>query len=298
MPKKSEILKKDNINSGPLAPETSPTTTPAKNQNYQSNPFPLVFNALGRIFDRNVWWAIAIIALGLIGSFQYNYSADDNSTENFKQQVQNPPQLSNVSSDIFGIIAVASFIVIILVLLLTAISTFINGMFVYVALQTEKGRSSISFKEAVRETSSRFQRLFLANILAMIKIFLWSLLLIIPGIIAALRYALLSYVVMSEPSSNKGVSASHERVKSITKGRLIEVFGVLFASGIIPIIGEVLRIAGGATQYNQLVEFHDKHLTKPKVHWLNYLGLILLTLLLLLITLLVVFVVMAFYKNH
>lgn len=152
-----------------------------------------------------------------------------------------------------------------------------RGIYSYVALQNHAG-SSVGFNEAFNAVLKRFPRLFLAQLLATLKIIAWTFLFIIPGIIAAFRYALLPYVILDEPVEKKGVVDSHNRIKALVAGRKREVFGVSTVANLIPIVGPLLQLTGDAKLYRQLQVTHDTHTTRPKVHWLNYLGFVLIGL--------------------
>ncbi len=278
---------------------------------YDSNPFTLAFNSLTRMFNKNVGWAIAILVLGFfsfIGQSISNLSSNSYTPSSTpSSQVQDYPSLgmpnpnprTDVSdTNVAAVIAIALLVLVIVTAIIvvgTAISVFIGGMFSYVALQSEKEKS-VSFSEAWEATAKRFWRLLGAQLLAGLKIFGWTLLLIVPGIIAAFRYALLPYVIMAEGADSKGVIKSHDSTKALVKGRLMEVFGVATVAGIIPFIGSLLGITGNAALYTQMKAYSDAGVEKPKIHWLNYLGLILLGALfafILLIGILVVIIAVA-----
>ncbi|MCA9338729.1 hypothetical protein KC939_00095 [Candidatus Saccharibacteria bacterium] len=259
-------------------------TDPAKQ--YNSNPFTLSFSALERFFKSNLVWAIIILAFGLFGFlFQATGSMADTSDK--------PSGSSSVSSShdafnnidsgvIITVVTVAVVLMLIFIVVGGVIQTFLTGMFSYVINQSEQGRS-VSLSEAFHATTKRFWRLFWANLLAQLKIFGWTLLLIIPGIVAALRYSLLPYLIMNESEKEKGVVDSHTKLKTVVKGRLWEVFGVSTVAAIIPFIGGIVGLAGRGALYRQLQYSYDHKTKRPKIHWLNYLGLVLIGLLILLI---------------
>lgn len=233
---------------------------------YISNPFKLAFEATKKFFDNNAGWGIVLVAIGLLGSVgNFNQSSSTTPT-------QTSLESAAASGDTTVSIAMIVLIlcgVMLAILFALVIGTFIQGMFSYVALQSLKDEKA-SFSEAYNETKKRFGRLVAAQIVAFFKIIGWTLLFIIPGIIASLRYSLLSYAIMDEPEDERSVKGSHDRVKEITKGRLWEVLGVN-GTGIVPIIGGVFSTAGTGALYRQLQVYTDKNLEKPKIHWLNYL---------------------------
>ncbi|MBP9738966.1 hypothetical protein KBD20_04720 [Candidatus Saccharibacteria bacterium] len=254
---------------------------------YDSNPFTLAFNSLTKMFNTNVGWAIAILVLGFfsfIGQSISNFSSNSYSPSSpSSSQVQDytpetlpTPDVSDTNvAAIIAIVLIVLVVLIVVIVIGTAVSVFIGGMFSYVALQSEKEKS-VSFSEAWEATAKRFWRLLGAQLLAGLKIFGWTLLLIVPGIIAAFRYALLPYVIMGEAAGTKGVINSHDSTKALVKGRLMEVFGVATVAGIVPFVGSLLGITGNAALYTQMKAYSDAGVEKPKIHWLNYLGFILL----------------------
>jgi uncharacterized membrane protein YidH (DUF202 family) len=241
------------------------------------------------MFDSNAVWAIVIIVLNAVGflfqglSNLASLSSGDRADPSYTSTAaSSTPEVSVI----IAIIILVFIIVAIVLVISVTINVFIQGMFSYVALESEKGRA-VSFSEAFNATAKRFWALLSAQLLAMIKIFGWTLLFIVPGIIAALRYALLPYLVMADNSITHAGDA-HGRVKELTKGRLWEVFGVSTVAAIIPVIGTVLGLSGKAALYNQLAS----HKERPKIHWLNYIGLVILALVLIIVTLFILVIVL------
>lgn len=282
--------------------------TTKANPVYDSNPFTLAFNSFMRMFNTNTTWAVVFLIfaiLGALGQFAGNV-ADLASTTNetrYEQSESVPwdtttgdkngnylldtkPESGAPTSndDALSTLAIVSLVLFVSALVLVfigavyAIGTFISGLFVYVAIQSEKGKS-VTFSEAWNAVAKRFWRLLGAQLLAGLKILGWTLLFIVPGIIAALRYTLLPFVVMETAADEKGIKNTHDKTKAVVKGRLWEVFGIGTVATIIPFIGSMLQLTGGAALYTQLHHYNEKGLEKPKIHWLNYLGAILLALL-------------------
>lgn len=263
------------------------TTKSAKSpsKKYESNPFVLTFNSFANLFKTNLGWGIGLVALAvfgfiwqMIGNLIQLIVTDTSQSNVTTQSSITTSTAASSDVNVLAVVMVALGALILLVLFIAAciaIGTFITGVLSYVALESEKGKS-VSFGEAIEATGKRFWRLYLAQILAGLKIFGWTLLLIIPGIFAAFRYALLPFVVMAASEDEQGARASHTQVKSLVKGRLIEVFGVAVVAGIIPFVGSIMRLTGNASLYQQLKAYEGKD--KPKPHWLNYLGFMLIGL--------------------
>ncbi len=286
---------------------------------YQSNPFSLAFNKFGLFFENNLGWGIALIVIPLLygliqlGShiptllendssqtttssfgekgdrnYRYNNSNDikNNRNEDFKEPHIDQKDLPAVGFFVFIIFLVVITIVASLIMLQILITTFIFGALTYVALENDAGRKA-SLSSAIDAVVARFRRLFLATLLADLKIFGWTLLFIIPGIIATFRYALLPFVIMDESPKKRGIISSHDRVKQIVSGRKREVFGVAIVAVIIPIVSPITQLVGNAALYRQLKSYYDQGIEKPPVHWLNYFGLFLIGIYLLFVVALV-----------
>lgn len=280
---------------------------------YQSNPFSLSFNKFGLFFEKNLGWAIALLVIPLfLGIMQFgsqmpwllepetsettssldregkkiesSYASDLKKIDSDKSQINEddlPP-----TGVIVLIVSVVILVVIGLIVLQLLIQTFIVGALTFVALENDAGRKA-SLSGAIDAVVARFRRLFLAQMLATIKIFGWTLLFIIPGIIAVFRYTLLPFVIMDESPKKRDVKSSHDRVKEIVSGRKREVFGVATVATIIPIIGAISQYVGNAALYRQLQVYKDQGSEKPPVHWLNYFGFILIGIYLLFVAALV-----------
>lgn len=282
------------------------TSTKKTLRPYDSNPFTLIFHAFSRFFTTNMWWGVGLLVLGFlsfslqsVSQFAGTPIPSESSTPPRSDSLeQNSSWLQNITPEQLATFSVIAILIILFVAFICfiyfALYTYVYALFAYVALQSEKGRS-VRFEEALTAVNKRFWRLLLAQGLASIKIFLWTLLLIVPGIIAAIRYALLTYVVMDQSEKEKGVIAAHTRTKQIVKGKLMEVFGMLVAAGIVPFIGEALRATGSAAQYNQLAYTHDNKIPRPKTHLLNYLGFLLIVLWIFLLVAFISFLFLLFY---
>lgn len=268
---------------------------------YQSNPFSLSFDKFGQFFEKNLGWAIALIILPIFGLFFQMLGAVVDTTSSSVQAHAGHVHAIGNNPEAFGFLAILLLVLgivifSVLIVAFVAINVFISGIFTYVALENDAGRTA-NFSKAIDAVVARFWRLFLAQLLAIAKIFGWTLLFIIPGIVATFRYALLPYVILDQSAKEKGVKASHERVKTLVKGRKREVFGVATVAAIIPIVGGINQLVGNAALYRQLQVYGDNKIEKAPVHWLNYFGFILIALYLLLFTFIATMALIAYILN-
>lgn len=265
-----------------------------KNKNdYNSNPFTLSFDALSRFFSTNMPWAVVLIVLGIIG-FLFQLGSNLASLTSSESGSTTSTTASSASVDPAVVVAIVIFVlvfVLIAVIIGTIIKVYFNGMFTHVALKSQQEKP-VTFNEAFEAVTKRFWRLFGAQLLADLKILGWTLLLIVPGIVAALRYSMLPYVIMNESENEKGIGDSHSKTKVLSRGKLVEVFGVSTVAAIVPVIGSLIGLSGKAALFNQFNYYNQHNLEKPKTHWLNYLGFVLLALMTLFIGFIVLILVL------
>ncbi|MDO8335217.1 MAG: hypothetical protein Q7T74_00320 [Candidatus Saccharibacteria bacterium] len=281
-----------------MATKTSKPQAAAKTPTiaYQSNPFSLSFDKFGLFFEKNLGWAIVLIVVPILYFFLQMLGAALDTTTASAHSAAHHAANSEVTpwlaATVVFLVAFSAIIIAAIIFVSVAFNSFISGVFAYVALENDAGRTA-SFRGAIDAVVARFWRLLLAQLLATVKIFGWTLLFIIPGIVAAFRYTLLPYLIMDEPATKKGVKESHERIKTLVKGRKREIFGVATVATIIPVVGSINQVVGNAALYRQLQVFSDKKLQKAPVHWLNYFGFILIGLYILLIAFVIAIAILA-----
>lgn len=247
-----------------------------KKAEYNSNPFTLSFNALGKFFENNIVWALVLVGIAffgflaqltarIIGTISSN--PDHTATTTTASGTINTPGV--IAIVVLGLIGFL--ILLIFAVASIALYTYISGLYSYVALRSLEGKQ-VSASEAFGRVNKRFWPLLSAQLLAIVKIIGWLFVFIIPGIVAAYRYALLPYVAVSE--DGKSAKDIHNRTKLLVKKRLWEVFGIQFVAGIVPFIGNLVGYSGRAALYRQMQISTDTKTEKPRIHWLNYLGII------------------------
>jgi len=242
----------------------SPAHKTKPQKSYESNPFKVVFNGFGNMYNINQNMTIVrmvVSVLGMFGSYGGNGGEVDGSSNLFQ----------SMSPEVIAAIVAAVAVVLIVVFGIGIfLTTMYSGIASYVALKTAEGKT-VTFKESFTATLKKFWTLFWINFVVFWKIFGGLLLFIVPGVRAMLRYNMVHMHVFDDNSS---ASEAIQKAKALTKGHLIEVFGVSTASGIIPFIGEAMLVGGQSVMYPQLKELKASGATPPKPHWLNYLAFI------------------------
>lgn len=153
----------------------------------------------------------------------------------------------------------------------------ILGMYYSVAAHSAKDEK-ISTQEAINHSLKQAVPMLGLIIVCVLATIAGLILLIIPGIIFAVRASLAPTVMYFE---NLGVFAAIKRSFSLTKGHFIETLGAVLAGGFLGTDGLVAPYFG----ISQMVgRYHDYKLlqetgaSRPKVHWLNYVPVVVILL--------------------
>ncbi len=230
---------------------------------YISNPFKIIFDGISNMFkyNQNVSIILLIASLFMTGGGFTSGSPDFSDS-----------QASSISSDqIMAILVIFGIVLLLLTPIFIFLYTMYSGIASYTALNTSR-QNTITFKEAWKTVLGKFWIILGINVVVMLKVLGGLLLFIIPGIRAMLRYNMVHMFVFDE---NTGVIESINKSKALAKDHLIEVFGMTFASSLIPFVGGIMAIGGQSVMYPQLKQLKSAPHQKPKVHWLNYLAFIL-----------------------
>lgn len=118
------------------------------------------------------------------------------------------------------------------------INYIITPMLFYYVLFHFLKYSKDSGKAFIPEKPTKYLKFLLLFLLMNIKILLWSLLLVVPGIIKTFEYAMVPYIFVENP--DMGINDIFAKSKRIMDGYKGELFSVNFILGIIFIIPYIL----------------------------------------------------------
>lgn len=157
-------------------------------------------------------------------------------------------------------------------LLYMAISLLLFGPLEYAAAMTAQGKK-VSLKEGFNVTIKNFGGYFWLYILYLVKVLLWSLLFIVPGVIMFNRYLLSGTVFFAE--GKRGNSAI-KRSAELTKGAWLTTYAGTWIWSILSqgLTMVVFWPGSLAVLYRQLVTVTDTKEVKPKAHILSWLTLL------------------------
>lgn len=275
---------------------TTATKTPAKVPAYENNPFFVAVNGLELLFKKaqsiGIVFAV-IMALSAFSSLPTAFMPVDDTPMSDEQIAQEDRAfadgLAAVPAEIWLLIGA---VVVTLLLVIIAIGVAISGIADYTAARLSQGKE-VGLSEALRAVFANFWGYLWLQIVIFVKVFLWTLLLIVPGIIMAVRYSLAGTVYFDKKL--KGNAAVKESAR-LTKGAWLTTFASQSLFNIIT-LGLIELLLASGTQgilYRQYHGYDVAKLTKPKAHILSWLTLIVplliaVTLVLILITLAAVF---------
>lgn len=272
-------------------------TTPPVIREYNTNPFSLAFKALSDGFKRNQNPVIAILVGGFIMSM-----------------LQQIPNLVSNASTMFGdsnssssLQAGSAMVLFLFLGVAFIVSIFVQvvwqGFCVHVGL-TNAQEKTATVKGSLNIALSKFFKLFAIQLIIGLISLAWLLpsflaasialiflsidqnviatsgfvvagILFAAGIFMSIRAQLsrsLAYYSLYD-----GKAGSYEAVRDsvvLTKGRLMEVFGLSFATAIVPFISVALNPLGFGAYYCQLKSYRTAGVQIPKTHILSWLPVI------------------------
>lgn len=176
-------------------------------------------------FKRNYWKTVLIsLLLALIagggGAASSSYRVNDTNSDSIKESVQESLQDAGLSFDkldaadvsdasVVGFVVGIVLVVLVVVVVVIAVAVVI-GVFVINPLQVGIRRffvSNLNAPAEAKEIGYAFDRNYKNIILTMffrdLYVFLWSLLLVIPGIVKAYEYRMISYLLTENPTMTK-----------------------------------------------------------------------------------------------
>lgn len=227
----------------------------SKDQPYDNNPFMIALNGMTLLFTAAKGMAIFLFAFSVVS--YYGAPVDEESVRGYWTNAASSWTVSDWT------FAALSFLVIMLAIIM--IGALISGAAAYTSARLAAG-NTVSIKEAFKESFEQLWSYIWLQIITTVKLFLWTLLFIIPGIYMAFRYSLANVAFFDEKKSVKGSAAIKESLR-LTKGAWITTFAssTLFNMITFNVISSIVTPSVNAILYKQL-DGTDK---KQSPHWLS-----------------------------
>lgn len=249
---------------------------------YENNPFMIGLEGLKLVFGRAKSVAIFAIVLSVIGILTqfvqigvdlsngtYFKSEQQVALEEKRNRAEFVRFFEGLSTQDFVLIGVAGATALFLLIL---IGLTINGIFDHTAARLRDDKDT-TLKEAFKDAISHLASYLWLNIIIVTKIFLWSLLFIIPGFIMAVRYSLSGAAFFNEDLRG---NTAIKRSLALTKGAWLTTFAGygLWNLMTLGMIEAILKPGSIAVLYRQLASVTDANQEKPAAHWLSWLTLL------------------------
>lgn len=232
---------------------------------YENNPFfiassgiTLLANTAGGVFA-------LLLVLSLISIFSRSSVPDPNESH-INGAVAT---VSTWSTGDWSLALGSGFVITLAFLMIMAL---LGGVSAYTSARLARGKK-VSLREAFGQAFEHLWGYLWLQIIIFVKVVLWSLLLIVPGIIMAVRYSLAGVAFYDDKKNLRGNAAVKESLR-LTRGAWITTYAstALFGFLTLGALTSIVSTSANAILYRQFDQVGKK---KPAAHWLSWLTLIL-----------------------
>lgn len=237
-------------------------------KDYINNPFFIATTGIGKLFNLARGVAIVLVVLSLFMSFG---NTSDPSLPTDRDGNPDPQQIvqhfNGFSSSEWLTLAGAVTIIGAAIILLAALFGAVSA---YTSAQLSHGKS-VPLNQAFKVAFDHLWSFLWLQIIIFVKLLLWTLLFIIPGIIMSVRYSLANTAYFDK--GLRGNAAIKESLR-ITKGAWLTTFAgsTLLNMITLGVISSIVTTGANAVLYSQLSKLGNN---KPSAHWLSWLTLFL-----------------------
>lgn len=246
-------------------------TTSKLPKGYQNNPFFVATDGLDMLFKKaqSVGIFLAIISVVMIFASMPNYFPQSEPATNA------PAPTTDVAANPFQgipveLIVTIAIVAVLFILFMMFLGLIISGVSDYTSAQLAKGKT-VSLGEALKGFFSQFWGYTWISIIVSVKVLLWALLFIVPGVVMAYRYSL-SGVSFFEKGLRGNAATKHSA--NITKGVWLTTFASQNLLNLVTLglMQPMLMPGTRAVLYRQFVSLKGD---KPRAHFVAWLTLIL-----------------------
>ena len=239
-------------------------STPKKELRYENNPFFIAANGVTALIELARGVMLFLVGLSLFNYVRGIVTSDPDKTP--QQQVNDVVASTVGMSPTEWIVAVGAIVLIVVAAVL--VSGLFSGVSAYTAARLARGHK-VGIREAFSAAFDNLLPYIWLQIIISIKLFLWSLLLVVPALIMAIRYSLAGAAFYDDKKKLRGNAAVKESLR-LTKGAWITTFSSHMLVNFITfmIFSPLLTTAVNTTLYRQYSALSDKE--KPAPHVLSW----------------------------
>lgn len=235
---------------------------------YQNNPFYIALDGLKLLFKNAQSVAILLVvlcAVGLVGNMvpDASYSTDDS-----RMFQGGMPSIEP------GMIAIVAIIIATIAFAIIVFYTIVYAIMGHTAAKLADDKTT-TLDVALKDGFSNFWGFLWLIILMYIKLVLWTLLFVIPGIYMSIRYSMATVAYFAE---GKRGNDAIKRSLELTGGAWLTTFASqsLFNLMTLGVLQPLLTPGTDGVLYRQLKHYTDTKQKKPNAHWLSWFTLALL----------------------
>ena len=263
----------------PLPPNTADASE------YKNNPFTIAIDGINSLFKYAQPIAILLVVLSVIGVLANAASSaadviyGDTSTSSYESDsIESMSSSSDYSAEsitaVLAILGTAFLVVFVIILIASVILYGISD----VAAAAAANRRKVTFGEVFSQLFKRLPGYIGLRLLVAVKIFLWSLLFVIPGIIMSVRYSLAGTAYFAR--NMKATEAIGYSTK-ITKGGWMTTFASFGWFNLVTLgfIQGLIQAGAQAILFRQFDQLEQAGQQKPGAHGLSIAFTVLLAIL-------------------
>lgn len=236
-----------------------------KKTDFTNNPLRIAVDGTKLLFQKAPMAAIVLAFLSAISAGSYFADSAPADTEV-------APAIADPGLDPAAIIIIAV-VVAVFIFGTLVIGSLIAGIFAHTSAQIAKGRE-VTFRQSLKAISERLWSFVWLQLLIILKVLAWSLLLVVPGIIMAVRYSLASLSFFDNEKKLTGNAAIKDSL-ALTKGAWLTTFASQMLFNIITLgaISPIIDTGSKAMLYRQFNEVQKTNAPQPKAHTLSWVTL-------------------------
>lgn len=236
-----------------------PTKSSTSVPKIETNPFFIAVDGISRFLNLASGLFVLFLVWAVFTSFSGSsmYGTTKNSVDELNSTIS-----TWTSSD--ALVALGA--VAIVGLAIAMVSALFGGVSAYTSAQLAKGRP-VTIGQAFSVAFDNLWSFLWLKVIISVRVFLWTLLLVVPGIIASIRYSLAPVAFYDDSKNLRGTAAINESVK-LTKNRLMTVFGANVVFNVITLgaLTNLITVGVNAILYRDLSLVIGK---KVQTHWLS-----------------------------